>query len=63
MAQKSVKVDFSRVEGIPLFKKFAMFDSGLVPLSRYERDAHLFQRCKNPFPANRSVYPVTAAWN
>ena len=48
MAQKSVKVDFSRVEGIPLFKKFAMFDSGLVPLSRYERDAHLFQRCKIP---------------
>ena len=48
MAQKSVKVDFSRVEGIPLFKKFAMFDSGLVPLSRYERDAHLFQRCKVP---------------
>ncbi len=48
MAQKSVKVDFSRAEGIPLFKKFAMFDSGLVPLSRYERDAHLFQRCKIP---------------
>lgn len=45
MGKENVNIDFSRRTGIPLFKKFAMFDSGLVPLERTCRDAALFQRC------------------
>lgn len=41
---QKASVDFSQVTGMPLFKKFAMFDSGLVPMQRYDRDIGLFDR-------------------
>ena len=37
----AIAVDFSKREGVPLIKKFALFNSGMVALNQYERDAHL----------------------
>lgn len=37
-----LSVDFSRREGVPLLKKFALFNSGIVDLPNYVRDAALF---------------------
>lgn len=37
----TILVDFSRREGVPLLKKFGLFNSGIVALSHYERDAYL----------------------
>jgi hypothetical protein len=45
MKQK-LSVNFSKPNGIPLFKKFALFNSGLVPLQRYERDIETIQNLK-----------------
>ena len=45
MGSGKVTVNLSERKGIPLFKKFAMFDSGFVPLERTDRDASLFKRC------------------
>lgn len=43
MAQESfdLKVDFSQREGIPLIKKFGLFNSGIVTMQQYTRDAGL----------------------
>lgn len=38
----SLTIDFSKREGVPLLKKFALFNSGIVRMDQYERDAHLF---------------------
>ena len=46
MGREKVSINLSSKAGIPLFKKFAMFDSGLVPLERTCKDAALFQRCR-----------------
>ena len=40
--QTRLSVDFSRREGVPLLKKFALFNSGIVDLPNYVRDAALF---------------------
>lgn len=45
MGREKITVNLSNKEGVPLFKKFAMFDSGFVPLERTCRDVFLFQRC------------------
>lgn len=37
----AVTIDFSKREGVPLIKKFALFNSGMVALDQYERDAYL----------------------
>ncbi len=37
-----LNVDFSKREGVPLLKKFALFNSGIVDLPNYVRDASLF---------------------
>lgn len=37
----AITIDFSKREGVPLIKKFALFNSGMVALDQYERDAHL----------------------
>ena len=37
MTQKVI-VDYSIKSGVPLFKKFALYNSGIVPLKNYERD-------------------------
>ena len=36
----NIKVDFSKREGIPLFKKFALFNSGIAPIKNYKRDMY-----------------------
>ena len=36
----NIKVDFSQREGIPLFKKFALFNSGIAPIENYKRDMY-----------------------
>ena len=36
----TVCVDFSKREGIPLFKKFALFNSGIAPIENYNRDIY-----------------------
>lgn len=41
-SKAQVSVDFSRREGVPLLKKFALFNSGIVDLPNYVRDAALF---------------------
>lgn len=46
MKQQSFTIDFGRREGTPLFKKFALFNSGLVPIDRHERDMELIERLK-----------------
>ncbi len=35
-----VKVDFSKREGIPLFKKFVLFNSGIAPIENCKRDMY-----------------------
>ena len=37
----TVSIDFSKREGVPLLKKFALFNSGIVGLDHYKRDAEL----------------------
>ncbi len=37
-----ITVDFSQREGVPLLKKYALFNSGIVDLPHYIRDAELF---------------------
>ena len=39
--QMNLTVDFSKREGVPLLKKYALFNSGIVGLPQYRRDAHL----------------------
>lgn len=39
---KMIQADFKQRAGVPLIKKFGLFNSGLVPLNHYERDAGLF---------------------
>lgn len=39
-------VDFSKRDGVPLLKKFALFNSGMVDLGQYERDAHLLDELR-----------------
>lgn len=46
MGKGNVWVDLAGEGGVPLFKKFAMFDSGFVPAERTCRDAALFRRCR-----------------
>lgn len=41
-SKTQMSVDFSRREGVPLLKKFALFNSGIVDLPNYIRDAALF---------------------
>ena len=41
-----VTIDAAAVEGRSLTPKLAFFNSGLVPLSRYERDIHLIDRLR-----------------
>ncbi len=41
-----IAVDFGKREGVPLLKKFALFNSGIVPLSKYERDGHFFDEIR-----------------
>lgn len=41
-----IKVDYSKREGSPLFKKFHMFNSGLAPISRYEENIDALQRLR-----------------
>lgn len=48
MGKGKVWVNLAIEGGVPLFKKFAMFDSGLVPVERTCRDAALFRRCRIP---------------
>jgi hypothetical protein len=36
----NIKVDFSKRKGIPLFKKFALFNSGIAPIKNYKRDMY-----------------------
>lgn len=38
----NLTVDFTKREGVPLLKKFALFNSGIVKMAQYERDAELF---------------------
>ncbi len=40
-AADQLTVDFSRRAGVPLIKKFGLFNSGLVSLEQYDRDLHL----------------------
>ncbi len=35
-----IEVDFSVRSGVPLFKKFALFNSGIAPLENYRRDIY-----------------------
>ncbi len=42
-AEANVSVDFSKPQGTPLVKKFGMFQSGLVPMERTERDFPLLK--------------------
>lgn len=37
----TISVDFSKREGVPLLKKFGLFNSGIVAMDHYERDACL----------------------
>lgn len=37
----NISVDFSKRDGVPLLKKFALFNSGIVGMANYERDAYL----------------------
>ena len=53
MGKGNVWVDLAGEGGVPLFKKFAMFDSGFVPAERTCRDAALFRRCRIPRPVLR----------
>ena len=46
MGKGNVWVDLAGEGGVPLFKKFAMFDYGFVPAERTCRDAALFRRCR-----------------
>lgn len=39
-------VDFSQREGVPLLKKYALFNSGIVDLPHYIRDAELFDELR-----------------
>lgn len=41
-SKTQLSVDFSQREGVPLLKKFALFNSGIVDLPNYIRDAALF---------------------
>lgn len=41
-----IRINAGTRSGIPLFKKFGMFNSGIVNVDRYERDAPLFRRCR-----------------
>ena len=36
-----ITIDFSKRGGVPLLKKFGLFNSGMVSLEQYERDAYL----------------------
>lgn len=42
----AITIDFSRREGVPLIKKFALFNSGLVALEQYGRDAYLLDELR-----------------
>lgn len=42
----AITIDFSKREGVPLIKKFALFNSGLVSLEQYERDAYLLDELR-----------------
>ena len=53
MGKGNVWVDLAGEGGVPLFKKFAMFDSGFVPAERTCRDAALFRRCRIYLSENR----------
>ena len=41
-----IQVDYSRRDGVPLFKKYALFNSGMNPLGQYERDIALLDDMK-----------------
>lgn len=41
MKTTDVTIDFSKREGVPLLKKFGLFNSGIVGLDQYTRDGHL----------------------
>lgn len=42
----TVAIDFSQRDGIPLLKKFALFNSGMVALEQYKRDAYLLDELR-----------------
>ncbi|MBD5460387.1 MAG: hypothetical protein HDR26_05520 [Lachnospiraceae bacterium] len=46
MDETQILVDFSKRDGVPLIKKFGLFNSGIVPLSQYERDAHFYDEIR-----------------
>jgi hypothetical protein len=41
-----LRIDFGKRDGVPLLKKYSLFNSGIVPLSHYERDAYLFDELR-----------------
>lgn len=41
-----LQVDFSQRAGVPLIKKFGLFNSGLVSLAQYDRDLHLMDELR-----------------
>ncbi|MDR0287108.1 MAG: hypothetical protein LBI03_05285 [Clostridiales bacterium] len=42
MKNNNVTVNFSKRDGIPVLKKFALYNSGILPLDTYDKDAWVF---------------------
>lgn len=59
MGKGNVWVDLAGEGGVPLFKKFAMFDSGFVPAERTCRDAALFRTLPDIISAQGFIYRRT----